>query len=858
MGDDITANELEQLAALGLGAHIACIIAGMNSNNALIRKGSQLWPQAQLFHHQGAQTWSRQVDASHPPPAQAPRPNRSAGDQNAADDANKRASGIVHTTFLRHAWGKDKFQKELQRLELEAETLIDKVANLDQKMRRAKRRGDAANALVAELYKKLGALGDSVEFEQWFDATVAKAEAPVAKHLRLELEKRREYIVTQQAKHQDNKNYSIRSPALRLRADGHPNALTNLNPAEHWTILVDETGQHFDQEVDALNESDKNVGKVVALALSEHCKLAALEPSFHATNESDARIEAVLRELTSQPVGIFGFSSQDRVSSRFSWLQQVDQLVRWVLRLLPLKTSAPTRVEFLIEQRGGWDSKVDWKIRTETILAELQQLIPERYARLALDIRFIDKNASPFNGYVDTVANCWGSAQPIKKKLLQHFALLDHCLLHPADDRAYERMLLSLEGGLALRPADWYQLLQEGGDDSEQAFTLLSGCIAQLGEKVRQQPRLWSAYLNEVQVQLRHKTYSLAGLMRTIAWLEAYKPQDANIPRLLQLQHKAACLAVYNHRGLCNPQMVAEAVTLANELIDEDAPQACEIILRAVVAATNAFDFSSMDDFVQQWLQLPIATLGLLNHAKLHSTRGQLLAFRGEFAQAVESFEQAIAVFTRLSDQELAAREIGQTRTYVLFARLNDPTTAFESFKKQLDQHLSSVFGCSPERIPSNIASSDSSMRYTQQLYLRALVRYPSEMAAERELYLNAQGRWQEGEDHPWPLILAYRAWLLAEAGNRPQASELLQQAIHLCDEIPHSTLKWIGCVLQALGSRLDIAAPYCEPLNGKMAELQRALPGAPHQALEKLLQGEASRPQLLKALKQCLPFNFH
>ncbi|WP_417533690.1 hypothetical protein [Marinobacterium stanieri] len=857
--DDIQADDLEQLALPALKDQIKNIIAGMNSDRALLQKAQTTWPQANLLWHQNGENWSRQIEPTIFQPASPDQPSGNTvpvipvSEQNSSD-----TSKIVRDYFLRHAWGANKHQRDIEAIEVKAERLLGRVPDLDRQLRQARQSGELASELTGQLQAKLRQLGDSEAFSRWFETTLGENEGRVGKHLKKVLEKSRENATKQRAKFHANRNHKITTTALQLKPEGHPNALTNQSVRSSWNILIDETGQHFDEQVESLGPNNKDVGKVVALALPETTELPPLKPGFHAYDESDARIEQILRDLTSQPVGIFGFSSQDRMAGRFSWLQQIDLLVRWVLRLLPLSSSSPTRVNFMIEERGGFNTSVDWKIRTETILAELHQLNPERYGQLRLDIRFIGKSDSPFNGYVDTLANAWGSAQKSKKALLQHFKLLEHCLLHSDDTGIYERLLLTLEGNRPLRPADWYQLLQASGADNEQMFTLLGSCLHQLGVRVQQQSSLWDAYLSEVQIQLRQKTYSPASLQRTIDWLERYKPEQSRLPGLLQLRYKAACLAVDNHRGLCDLNKVADAVGLANELIDEDARQACEIMLRAVVAATNNFDFSSLEPFIQEWLQKPVATVGLVNHGKLLSTQGQLQAFRGETEGAVASFEQAIEVFSQLSDPRQAKREIAQSASYQLFAQLKSRSCPDNLLTEKIDQHLARTLSCPSADIPLTLACSGDAHRYLHHLFVRTLITFPTAMQSACKRYLEAYSQWQEGDAHPWPLILGYRAWLLIDAGQAASASDCLQQAIAICEETPESTLQWIGCVLQALGKKLGIETLYCEPLDQKLRTLSQIPTVFPYSQLAQLREGSSLRENLLHGLDSCLPFNFH
>lgn len=869
----ITPEQMAELA-LALSSRVNHLIAGAHTDPELMQQACTLWPEAQCHQHLGSERWTQPTAAAHQDPvARMTPPGSTSSDapqqrgfaapqaQSTEHEARRKEAGkLIHDIFRYNAYGADQHQTKLDHLRLAAKDYCDILPDVSTRIARARDSGKRAHHLYQELRQKSRAgQANKPEFQTWWAQIESHEETRIKNYLRHELKKAEDFQRSKAKMAEDNRRFQLTTPALLVSEAGHPNAVMNLRPHAQWTVLIDETGDTFDADVADLSETDQGAGKVVALVLSDEVKLPSIDSGFHTTKACHSAIERNLHAITQHPVGVFGFSSQDAAVYRTGWLMVIDQLVRWVLRLLPIIPETPTTVEILIEQKGSYQATTDWTVRIESLLGELQHLNPQRYAQLRLSIRFITKHGHPCNGYVDTLANCWGSPDPVKKTMLQHFAFLGHCLIEPKDERAYERLLFTLEGQQPMRPADWYSVLQEAGDDRDQPYTLLHGCLQQLGQTVQEHPGLWQAYLREVRRQLQQKTYSIAGLSRTLDWLQRFQPQQTALPPMLQLQHKAAYLALRNHQGRCDSDLVTEVVVLADQLKEEDAPQACEVILRAVVAATNVFDFSSMEDFVEQWSALPIATVGLLNHAKLLSTRGQLAAFRGEIPSAIDCFDQALAQLQRLSDPVAALKDIQQTRTYRLFAQLSDPKTPFADFKAELDAHLQSVF---PEEaqsmLPAVMAGSGSTHRYLQHLYCRALVTYPEAMQQERGIYLHHSTAWHEGQDHPWPLILAYRGWLLCDQGQRAAGQRCFEEAINLCETESNSTLNWIGCVLQVLAQTLELPVATLQPLAEKQAELRRRLPNAPHATLEQYRNGRYDSAQRLALLRECLPFNFH
>ena len=260
-----------------------------------------------------------------------------------------------------------------------------------------------------------------------------------------------------------------------------------------------------------------------------------------------------------------------------------------------------------------------------------------------------------------------------------------------------------------------------------------------------------------------------------------------------------------------------------------------------------------------------MAVPGLLLHGKLQSALGQISAFTGQGEKALQQFDTALASFARLSYPAQAQREQTQTRSYRLVAQMDlchqqgAPESQTQALVQKLQQHLGDK---SPENLSRSLAHSTQAQRFAHYLWLRALVHLPQDLDSARQAYVQLQPEWHSGSDHPWPLINAYRAWLLHDAGHRTQAQALMQSAIQSCMDASHGpTLQWMAEVLRTLAHTLGLGLPKSEqPSADQRQHLQQLLPHAPHMALAAFARAElgTTHAQLLQHLAACLPFNFH
>lgn len=765
--------------------------------------------------------------------------------------------------FIYSAWDPSpEFARKLDDLRLALGRHVGEYPQLLDELERVCTEGEQARAIAAQLIKRLAREGDCEETRTWLQAAKTGTSARIGHHLdvtfRKQLKRRQAW---QRRLGEDARRLTSNIAPVCVPLDGHhPNSLRHLPASAPWRILIDETGSHFDEQADVLSASDSTLGRLVALAIPAATALPPLT-GFHAVAATVAETDAAVGTLLGQKVGVFGFTVQDPAIHATRWIGHVVLLARWVLAQLPLVADAPCEVEILIEQNKGYQPGDDLRALREMLESELQRLSPTRYAKLRLHLGFMAKTHD-LNGYVDAIAFTWGSQAAASQDRLKKTGWLGHCLLRP-NDRALERLYLALHAGRELPPAAWYDLCAAAAD--EPPGGLLNDALNRLGGRCNREH--WNASLAEVRQRLQSKRFALRALRQALAWLERWAAPGTALPPAERLALEAARLALDNHLGGVDQGRVLQCLDLIHHLHDEAPREACEALLRITVATTNVFEFAVMEETMTQWLAEPVAVPGLLNHAKLHSTLGQIAAFQGEAQRAMAHFERAIAAFQRLSDPDQAAREIAQTRSYRLIAAMDAPGLWTDALQTELMTHFAELLGKhSAEEISRSLAHSGQDRRYAQHLWLRMLVTQSGPLDPARSAYLTLRPQWQSGPDHPWPLIDAYRGWLLHDAGLAVPAAQHLGHAVAQCEAPDNGpTLHWMGAVLRVLAQALGVALAT-EPGDqaaANAANLPHKLPAAPHDALAEFARlAERSAAcrvaEIHVALCRCLPFNFH
>ena len=769
---------------------------------------------------------------------------------------------LIRRAFLLSAWGPSPdSSSELKDIEQEVRS-ARRDGGLVAEVNSAKAAGEMAYALAADLAHVVRSEGET-RARAWINDRTSLVDPRIEGHLLDKLKKairRREIddLRREQARQSSNVHVTL--------VDGrHPNSLRLQEPSTDWNIYIDETGRIFDESARQLSAADRTVGKVVALAVPARVVLEPLG-GFHATDNMVEQVDNVVQRVLDAPVGILGVSVQSDAARNNSWIGHVLHLIRWTLLQLPVPEGAgDCQIHIHIEKRGQFDRWTDLKVVREALAGEMAALDSSRFANIKLKIEFIGKD-HPMNGYVDAVAYTWGSPLPASKDRLERSQLRGHCLVD-ADEVSLHHLYLALSQHGPLAPLDWYTLCAAAASEPLDSF--LSRSLESLGQELQQHPAQWQGYIDEVQVRLRSKRYVLSELRHAIAWLQRFAGTTQVLPSILQLQLSSSNLALANHQGDVGPERIAPCIGLVKELHDEAPDLACEAILRMASALTNNFEFGKLDHVIDEWLDYPVAVAGLLNYGKLQSSRGQSLAFQGKAHEALPFFDLAIASFERLSDPAQAERESRQTDVYRLIALVDDafrhgaPGESSELVRLALSEIVQHFDSRNPEEISRKLATSRQDERFAHHLWLRALVYFPNEMALARESYMQEMAQWQDGRDHPWPLIQAYRGWLLHEAGYSEAARQRFEQAISACEDASHgSTLMWMSQVLRLLVLALGFPEGVeCDALVQR-DELKKLLPAAPHAALSVFAASVAGPPmaraELLSHLDACLPFNFH
>lgn len=711
-----------------------------------------------------------------------------------------------------------------------------------QKLETAMRQGRHAVNLAAVLLKKINIGTPHEELQAWVDKQVESQSKRIGRHLQLTLDKALTFRENKKQQFQKNRGFNITLPYTQMQNGLHPQSLRAQKPCGLWDIYIDETGSNFSADASALNESDTTLGRIIALALPQSSKLQPLDAKTHAVDLSHSKIQDLLRDISSSKCGILGATLKQDLLSH-NWMSAVHQLIRWSLLMLPMDDGKPCRVRIHIEARSPYDSNEQLQALQDTLDSELKRLLPERFHNMHLSLHIMDKD-HPYNGYVDVIANVWGSKDPVKRQLLARTGWRGNCLLQTSDLTRVEDIYRRINSGQEVSGYNWFELC--AASLNEPAHSLLHDLLQQLGEHSRNNPQLWLTCLEEVRQRLNRKDFTPASLRVALSWLENYQNSNQQLPAYLQLELYSLQLAASNHEGATGLEHITKLLPLIKKLSDEYPEAACQAVLRTSVRSSHLYDFKSTVPLLDEWLAYPVAVPGLLNHAKLHSSKGQLLAFQGQHQAALDSFAQALQSLERLSDPQQRSRESIQTSIYQAVVMQD---MQHEQAASQTLQLVNQSTTSSGQLAIAKLARSGSVNRFPHYLLLRLLINQP-ELSEERQAYLAEQNCWQSGDGHPWMLIEAYRGWLLQQQGENDAASELLQIAVDDCMNADQPMLVWMGHCLQALACSLNL--PVKLPNSNKAVAAHY-----PAELLTELTQATDHR-QRLQLLQQLLPFNFH
>jgi tetratricopeptide (TPR) repeat protein len=745
---------------------------------------------------------------------------------------------LAWETYKAFAWNDGNAESLYQRYLRQAGSEYPADPGLILRIEKLARQGRRAAELANTLKKKISQGESADDVRAWINILSSSEPNRVITTLRKTLKDDSDFSTNKRALRSINQRFKIELPYTQVDEDRHPQSLRELRPSKRWEIYIDETGKNFSEQAQSLNETDKDLGRIVALAMPAGHGLPELPSETHAKNLPNSDIQELLLTLTTSTIGVLGATLKADIKSQ-SWIAAVTKMVRWTLLMLPI--TGPTQVIVKIEQRKLYQDSATLLALEETLVDELAQLAPERFKNIELSLEFMTKE-DPFNGYVDVIANCWGSPDRTKKDLLKRTRWLGHCLIQTESLAEIDRLYQEADDNMD--SSAWFKICAALA--KEPGHSLFHDLLTQLGRRTQSDTALWQKYLGEVRHRIALKQFDAGSLNRALEWLSLYRPATEQLPGLLDLQLKSAQLAATNHMGHCDVNQVAQVMKLAHELMDESAPDACEAALRVAISATNGFDFTSVVPYVESWASQPIAVPGRLNHGKLLSTLGQLCAFREEQEQALHYFDKALEQFGQLSDPMQASRNQQQTSIYKAIVQLDLKLPDAAEAVKTLADKLTGKTGVLSIR---RLARSSSPLRFGHYLLLRWLTHNPEETQL-REEYLERIDEWQFGEGHPWMLINAYRAWLLADSERADEAASYLQKAIDECEEAEsNAILNWMAHCLHALGGSLGLV----------LDQPARKCPTAPFPAEELVkLRKANSTGERVTALNTLLPFNFH
>jgi tetratricopeptide (TPR) repeat protein len=764
---------------------------------------------------------------------------------------------LIQELFIYATWGDEHERKVSERM-FEAHERALRSPSIVGKAQRAVEDAKFAKSLEKRAYVLLRNAKNHVDdaLKLLAEENKRSKDGRIQKHLRIQLEKKAQFTASKQKANYENKGYDSQLKPARMERGVHPNSVRHIQPSQQWTVLIDETGSQFNAQALSLDYQSRELGRVVALAIPDRSitKLPPLPEGFHATEVSDAILDQHVGKLLNTDVGVFGFTMQDDgLSYKQRWFDAIQQLAQWMMVLLPIDSSKVSSVKFNIEERG-YAASLDLGLIAEGIESQLKTHFPDRFDQCHIQMQFIRKTDTPLNGYVDLIAHTWGSKSASTISRLKKTAWEGHCLLKPHQS-AIERLYLATVNSKGLTPEHWYALCESIAE--EPSTSLLHEVMSDLGQRVRQDGQLWLFYMDYVVEKLRNKTYRINALQSALDWLKACSPEGEQLTPMAQLYWESSRLAQFNHQGRIDQAQLSSALAQANRLRDEAADDACQVILRIATASTNFYEFGVTQSLLEKWAAEDVAIAGLLNHAKMQSTLGQLSAFQQRPQKAIERFDSALSIFAKLSDQRSAAKDIKQTQTYRLIACMDVKEKGWQSALHTHLQHQHETM----VQIAERLAVSDDVLRYDHHLMLRGFVNAPVFFAEPIRAYLSVKENWESGDHHPWQWIEAYRGWLLAKHGLVKDALNAFNRAIELTTQDDHGqTIRWLGSVITLLANKLELAVNQQALDKDYLALLSKELNHAPFARLTSFAasQSKLGDEEMIEMLNELAPFNFH
>lgn len=645
----------------------------------------------------------------------------------------------------------------------------------------------------------------------------------------------------------------------------HPNSVRHLEPCSNWTIHIDETGNQFGN--DKLKSNEKVMtGKFVALVVAQNANLPELPKNFHAVDyqiSNPKKLDEIINSILNAEgkVGVLGIQYNDSLTKSVSnWWSGIVTLINLVLRLLPIKApenGGNNSVQIFIEQRD-LKSFIHLDAFRDELLTSLKSIDPERFANFGLKLQLTKKDGDKYNGYVDTVAHCWGGPSAQQRRKDAKFS--GHCFLNQQDKQVERLYAVIDDPKKTLHARDWYEMMLAVVDEPE--HSIMRGFLSQIAEKCQKNATLWFQYLAEVQARLRYKDYRTTELFETLDWLDKAKPMNCRLSSMLELQFLSAKLASQNHVGRVDLTQTQVMIELGNKLIEEDAQQVAHTYIRVATAYANAFQFEQMKTLLMQDIMQNKLAIGLSNYAKTLSSLGQYYCFTNQSEQAIDYFKQAIASFKKLSNSEQSKKDVLQTETYLMLAYLQSgqPSTRKELQKlfdveKSLRESVE-TYATNGNDKALGLKADESSYKFKHHVILRMLNH--ENFADFRDAYLKNKESWVSGnKQHPWQAIYFWRGVLLAEKGDKVKAQEQFNYLVEQIkmNEVEDITLIWIYLVYSIAIEQMGYNIPF-DIYQVYYPKVQAQINIEPYDKLAEL-RNTTNINEIRQLVLQCLPFNY-
>lgn len=639
-------------------------------------------------------------------------------------------------------------------------------------------------------------------------------------------------------------------------------AMWNIPQSEHYSVFIDETVS-----------KNSRYTHFVAVAFPD-LKKAPAPKGKHATSEGIETLKSDFNALQHSECGILGttFSLQKTNSQ---WLSSVLKTAKTVLAILCRRNrEAPLlTVSFYVEQYSqieapSAENLTAPKKKLNSVFTAYNQtlalLMKSEFetAQQQLDVRFeivpkaedlsrfsssLSKSELRKSYYSDLIANIWKHAKSPALPQSNEWKSLAPCLLDERQTITLTKIADDFES--AETPYLWKTLfLQTEG--SWQNFLL-----RQIGEKCRTNVAMWKRFLQQVLGHIDSKAVNMPMLAAQVKWLEACRPKRETLPPTLRLLFLTAKLAEHNHEGgLPDVAVRKEFDELAKTLKRENVRLVAKALLHMAVSETNAFRFKEARELLLPLKKLPPIALGVQLEGQLCSSLGQCEAFLGDNKTAVKYFDDAIVAFRQLSNQEIAAGEIDQTRSYKVIA-LMDSCDGSKKSLANLEKEMIAYLGeADLAEAAKKIAVLRAPKERDRNKYRHhVLLRYfASGFAPQKavDAYKSVSRQWAPGDSyHPWELIEFYRGVVFSDSLSLNKAGKICVDA--------WGTLKIIASVLCAAAAPLQLKPWTSE---NQYAVLRRFLPERAVKRIEnwvKRATGAETDAEKLKLVADVLPFNF-